>query len=262
MSKSISDHRKLLEGMWAGDLNDLISAVVSIDEFKSKIDSNAIVIGFFIRDVDAAGDLNRFIQKSTVDILYSEVSPAPDQKGFYIVFVEMLRNDKIVKNICDLVEEVTLLTNIESWKASVYGVEKNIDLSPEELEKAMKLSHKVSDTNRDEKIVTITKKVDKLSKRLSTALRRLKRTALENVSIYNGSILIEDRCCRGLFDVGHIGSPSELDNGGLSLSFKSLSECRNLAVGFGENWDIFKINESYVAHDLIDDVVIELIPQT
>ena len=261
MTKSIADHRKILEGMWAGDLNDLISSVVSIDEFKSKIDSNAIVIGFFIRDIDAANDLNRFIQKSTVDILYSEVSPAPDQKGFYIVFVELMRNEKLASNICALIDEVTLLTNIEEWHGAVYGVAKNIELSQDNLEDALVIAHKSEEKNTDKRVVKLEKSVDKLSNRLNIALRRLKKTALESVSIYNGSILIEDRSVRGLFDIGHVGSPTELDNGVLSLSFGTLGACRSMAVGFGESWDIYKINESYIAHDLIDDVVIELLPR-
>jgi hypothetical protein len=54
---------KLYEGMWSGDLADLVQPLVSIDEYASKIDPNAIAVGFYVQDKDAADDLNRFIQK-------------------------------------------------------------------------------------------------------------------------------------------------------------------------------------------------------
>ena len=46
------------------DLEDLISSVVSIDQYKSKIgkDENVVVIAFDIKDSDPAKDLSQFIE--------------------------------------------------------------------------------------------------------------------------------------------------------------------------------------------------------
>ena len=65
----------LLEGMREGDLEDLVLPMVTIDEYASKLDENAIVLGFYVQDRDAAEDLNRFVQKSPVEMLDTEVSP-------------------------------------------------------------------------------------------------------------------------------------------------------------------------------------------
>lgn len=114
---------KLFEGMWKGDLEDIVQPLVSIDEYESKIDSRAIAIGLYVNDKDAAADLNRFIQKSAVPIIDAEVSPAPDQRGFYIVFAEFQINDRLGRNIKELLEEIGFLANIESWKMKIRGLD-------------------------------------------------------------------------------------------------------------------------------------------
>lgn len=106
----------LTEGMRPGDLEDLVLPMVSVDEYESKIDDDAIVIGFYVGDKDAAEDLNRFIQKSPVQLIDSEVSPAPDQHGYYLVFVEFINDRRIVTNIDGLLEEISPLAGIESWQ--------------------------------------------------------------------------------------------------------------------------------------------------
>lgn len=114
--------KKLNEGMWAGDLEDLLQPLVSIDEYESKIDDDAVAIGFFVNDRDAADDLNRFIQRSAVPILDSDVSPAPDQRGYYIVFAELARNDRLIKNILDLLNEVGQLGRVSHWHMKMRGI--------------------------------------------------------------------------------------------------------------------------------------------
>ena len=101
---------KINEGMRAGDLADLVLPMISVDEYESKIDDSSIVIGFYIHDQDAASDLNRFLQKSPIQIIDTEISPAPDQHGYYIVFVELINDRRIAKNIADILAEVSFLS--------------------------------------------------------------------------------------------------------------------------------------------------------
>jgi 23S rRNA U2552 (ribose-2'-O)-methylase RlmE/FtsJ len=136
---------KLNEGMWSGDLADLVQPLVSIDEYSSKIDKEAIAIGFYVHDKDAADDLNRFIQKSPISILDSDVSPAPDQRGFYIVFVEFAFNDRVVSNISTLIDEVSPLVSVTEWQMKVRNVEGLIKFDSEKLNKVLKANH-ISDT--------------------------------------------------------------------------------------------------------------------
>lgn len=127
----------LFEGMWTNDLEDLIEPLISIDEFESKIDPSAMVVGFYVNERDAADDLNRFIQKSAVPILDSDVSPAPDQHGYYLVFVEISMNDRFSDNLRSLGEEVAQLGAIREWKFKIRGVEGIHEFDPELIHKAL-----------------------------------------------------------------------------------------------------------------------------
>lgn len=113
---------KIFEGMWANDLEDLLQPIVSIDEYESKVDDSAIAIGFFVNDRDAAGDLNRFIQKSAVPIIDSDVSPAPDQRGYFIVFAELPGNDRFSENLQHLCDEIGQLGGITHWQMKMRGI--------------------------------------------------------------------------------------------------------------------------------------------
>ena len=128
---------KLFEGMWANDLEDLIQPLVSIDEYESKIDEDAIAIGFYINDKEAADDLNRFIQKSAVPLIDSDVSPAPDQRGYYIVFAELSANDRFVENLCHLCEEVGQIGAITEWQMKMRGFDKVMPFDAERINKGL-----------------------------------------------------------------------------------------------------------------------------
>ena len=120
---------KIFEGLVKGDLDGLVLPVVSIDEYESKLDSSFIVVGFYVTEKDAANDLNRFIQKSTVDLMDTEISPASDEDGFYLVFVEFERNEDFPYNITQLLEQIENLVGIDEWQAIYYGFEKHYDLN-------------------------------------------------------------------------------------------------------------------------------------
>ena len=257
--------KALMEGMWAGDLNDLLSSEISIDEYESKVDDNAIVIGFFVHDIDAASDLNRFLQKSTVDLLYSEVSPAPDQRGYYIVFVEILDNTKLAANICELVEEVTYLTNVEQWTAIVFGVEKPIKISEETLEEALKTA-RTADKNQKgktdkEREVKLTTRVSDLRKKLAAAQKRLSESSLDNIAISNGGLTLTSRNRSTDYELEYFGSLSALDIGALSVDFTSLKECRDFSLNLGEGWDVAKAGKSFVLHMIENDIAMVIRPQ-
>ena len=136
---------KLTEGMWAGDLEDLLQPVISVDEYESKIDNEeTVVVVFFINDKDAAEDLNRFIQKSPSPIVDSEVSPAPDQKGYYLVFVELSNNDRFYKNLTNILDEVGQLSRITNWKVKIRGLNKIVDID-ERLVRRVIAWHRIGD---------------------------------------------------------------------------------------------------------------------
>ncbi len=128
---------KIFEGMWANDLEDLLQPLVSIDEYESKIDEDAIAVAFFINDRDAAEDLNRFIQKSAVPLIDSDISPAPDQRGYYLVFAELSANDRFVDNLCHLCEEVGQVGAITDWQMKMRGNKDIVPLDPKVIQKCL-----------------------------------------------------------------------------------------------------------------------------
>jgi hypothetical protein len=129
--------RNISEGLMVGDLNDLVLPLISIDEYESKLatsgNNTAVVIAFFVDDQDPAQDLCGFIQKTHVDIIDTDVSPAPSEDGYYLVFVEILRNKNVLEKIIKLVDSLSNLVNIEKWQFIPYGSEKVYDLTLENL---------------------------------------------------------------------------------------------------------------------------------
>jgi len=138
---------KLLEGLERHALEHLVAPLISIDEYESKIDDKrVIVIGFFVKDLSPAQDLSNFIEKSSIRPLDTDVSPAPNDQGFYMVFVEMSRDPEFPKRVITLLDQVSNLTNTKKWQFIPYETgddtydvsEKNIrshvNLDPEKVE--------------------------------------------------------------------------------------------------------------------------------
>ena len=131
--------KNLNEGLKAGDLSELVLPLVSIDEYESKLDDDSIVIGFFIHDKEPAQDLNRFIQKGAVNILDTDVSPAPNEDGYFVVFVELLRDSNSPEKILSILSTLEGLTDIKKWRGIFYGKENTIEITRESLNQNMRL---------------------------------------------------------------------------------------------------------------------------
>ena len=113
-------YTQILEGVEYGDLQSLVSNTVSVAEFEPKTgtEDDVVVVGFYCKDEAPAQDLASFIEKSVVDILDTEVSPNP-MKKVIIVFVEV-ENEQIMTKVLALLDDVSRLTDIESWELDFY----------------------------------------------------------------------------------------------------------------------------------------------
>jgi hypothetical protein len=129
----------LREGLKEGDLQDLVLPMVSIDEYESKLDDDSIVVAFYVADRDPANDLNRFIQKGAADVLDTDVSPAPNPEGYYLVFVELMRDEGFLDKLHTMIDEIRNLTLLTTWHAKVFEVEKMIPLDSKDLLKKVRL---------------------------------------------------------------------------------------------------------------------------
>ena len=119
------------EAVSKGQLRNLVDAIVSIDQYKSKIDEdrNMVVLAFEVMNEMAAGDLSNFIETGAYDVEDTEVSASTNVDGNYMIYVEMRRGSKLHETIRKILEDVSKLTEIESWQYNTgkNGIPQNID---------------------------------------------------------------------------------------------------------------------------------------
>jgi hypothetical protein len=219
--------------MRSGDLKDLVIPTISVDEYQSKLEAGdgAIVFGFYVQDVDAAKDLNRFIQKSPVTILDSEVSEAPDSHGFYLVFVDLENNERTAKDFTALLAEIEPLTDITEWSMHTRDVKGSIEFSEENLRKILS-----KDTQE--------KKPSEDTKNLSEFLRE---SVLQDARIDGDTLTLVGSDHILVAHVEDFGLLEDVDqrnllsNKSADMNFISSAKCRHYERLMGENWDVSSV---------------------
>jgi hypothetical protein len=214
----------LREGMREGDLADLVLPLISVDEYCSQIDSDeALVLGFYVHDEMAAKDLNRFLQKSAVPLLGTEVSPAPDQHGYFMVFVEMMDNDRLGENLTAILHEISTLVDIDEWQIRVRSAASVMPFSIENLE------HAIAKAKR------LTKKVE--------VVEYLQHSALRNAELSDTLLILEgagDRYCFDFIGFDRIDDllrKHKLTEVGVSFDIRGVAKANKITRMLGENWE-------------------------
>ena len=221
--------RNLIEGMRGGDLEDLVLPLVSVDEYESKIDDDAIVVAFFVSEHGAAEDLNRYLQRSPVELLDTEISPAPDAQGFFMVFVELLRNKTFADNVTALLEEVAPLVNIENWKIQARGHD---DLIPFDKAALQKIANPEEES-------------------LAESLREFFfESDLTDLILEEGRLTLVGGHERRSFDIVGFGDPEQImrDQGlteaAVSMKLSVVAECQRLSTMLGYGWSVTRIGNT------------------
>jgi len=90
------------------DLQNMMLKKISIDEFEPKTGNakDVMVLGFSIRENEAGKDLYSFLNNSVNKIRDVEVSPNPNPDNYYMVFVEIDRNQESLNRITEIVADV------------------------------------------------------------------------------------------------------------------------------------------------------------
>lgn len=106
----------------SGDLVDTVLRRVSVDEFTPKTGTpeEVAVVGFYVTENSVGQDLYRFINNGVVEFRDVEVSPNPDLDNYYMVFVEMDRNEQLIDNINKLLGDVENITEEMTWQVKSY----------------------------------------------------------------------------------------------------------------------------------------------
>lgn len=221
---------KLNEGLRPGDLSNLVLPLISVDEYESKIDDKAIVFGFYVQDKNAAADLNKFIQKSSISLLDTEVSPAPDQHGYYLLFVEMMNNDRISENISAILKELEPLVEIDEWQIRIRKTDGILDFSEETLKKALKRAQRTDEAIlnyfRDSMLDTV-----EIDEDILTIGRSGKTMSFEINDFGNNQMVLEK---------------NNLIESSIDFSINTISKCNSINNLLGNGWNISKIKDKFI----------------
>lgn len=143
---------KLCEDLREKDLANLISSYVSVDEYTSKIDEGNITVAFFVNELDAAEELEDFIEKFYyIEIRDIEISDSLTDDNKYIIFVELERNDSFPKIFLDMIDTINYVADNKDWNFSTYQMNKPVELSLANIRKYVRLSKLRDTANVDEK---------------------------------------------------------------------------------------------------------------
>lgn len=121
MDNKMNQHKlPLSEGLEQGDLDRLVHNRLHVDEFKSKMGSDAdiIVLSFKIDGKEPARDLMNFIERGYDWILDADISSGELDDGQYLVFAELERDPTAAKYIYQLMSDIMNLTDtdLSDWK--------------------------------------------------------------------------------------------------------------------------------------------------
>ena len=121
MDNKMNQHKlPLSEGLEQGDLDRLVHRKLHVDEFKSKMGSDAdiIVLSFKVDGKEPARDLMNFIERGYDWILDADISSGELDDGQYLVFAELERDPASAKYIYQLMSDIMNLTDtdLSDWK--------------------------------------------------------------------------------------------------------------------------------------------------
>ena len=121
-NKMTNNHNsKLLrENLEQGDLTRLVHNEMHIDEYKSKMGSDAdvCVVSFKVAGKEPSADLVSFVEKGYNYVLDADVSSGEKEGGDYLVFIEIERTSDLPEQLMQLMEDLMNLTKqeITDWR--------------------------------------------------------------------------------------------------------------------------------------------------
>ena len=181
MSNNQHNHsfKLLRENLEMGDLARLVHDELHIDEYKSKMgtDADVCVISFKISGKEPSADLVSFIEKGYDFVLDADVSSGEKEGGDYLVFVELQRSEELPEQIIAIMNDLMNLTEqtIEDWRVRYYKSTVDSELTPEVLADIIPLTSEAYDAKYgkdDEEELAVTEPED-----ITKDLDQMKTTA-------------------------------------------------------------------------------------
>lgn len=118
-----------------GEMENLVTPTISIDQYKPKIGepNETVVVAFEVAFEQPAKDLSNLIETDVTQSLDVDVSDGPNSDGKYMVFVEFERDGSLYENIMNIVKVASQVTAITEWKYNYYKGGASTDLTAENL---------------------------------------------------------------------------------------------------------------------------------
>ena len=140
-------------GLRKDDLKDTVIKRISLDEFMPKTgeEKDVAVVGFHVTQSAPGQDLYKFLNRSVIESRDIEVSPNANDEGYYMVFIEMDRNENLLDNIKKLVADVEQVSSKLPWQVKLPYLEEVIALDDELLEQRIQTNPEEYMTARDYK---------------------------------------------------------------------------------------------------------------
>ncbi len=118
-----------------GEMENLVSPIISVDQYKPKIGevNETVVVSFRVAEEQPARDLSNLLETGVTETLDVDISQGPDDNGDYYVFLEFERNNELFKKIIEIVEVASNVTGINEWKYTYFKGDSEVELSEENL---------------------------------------------------------------------------------------------------------------------------------
>ena len=148
-NKHQSRKPKLFEGLRSGDLEDMISPILTVDQFKSKMgqDKDIVVVAFRAKEKMPAIDLMEFIEKGYKFVLDADMSTGEERDGQYSIFVELERTERAPKEILEMLIGIKQVTNCDEWSFRYFKDSNLYDVTEENLSKHIPLDGESYETS-------------------------------------------------------------------------------------------------------------------
>jgi hypothetical protein len=230
--------QQLNEGLHAGDLRMLVDNILEIDSYASKMgeDKEIVVLAFTVKSKEPADDLVNFVENGYDFVLDADTSPGELSDGKYKVFVEIERNRHITKQILELLNGLSYLTEIDDFKFRYHKSFHSLDADADNLDKM------VPQTKEDYEVTVQEGVINNFSNFFG-------RSYLESVNVDHEDIVFQKKYAEPLrMRIADFGTKTEVyDNivGPIMLEGSSMSEIMYFTKYVG-NYNITKVGDKFV----------------
>jgi len=201
-------------GLHTGDLQDTMLKKISIDEYEPKTgdSSEVLVLGFSLRESSQGQDLYNFLNSSIFEIRDVEVSPNPNPDNYYMVFVEMDRNENVLENIRKIVKDVENISGKLPWMGKTHltdefhplfdeGITEFVITNPEKY-----MTKEQWEQEKSEAQAVVDAKVESDN----SIMEFLKSSNLLKASINNNTLEVEDKFNEAKLEVVGFGEAKDI----------------------------------------------------